>query len=379
MNISDSERIAFVLEKDLKMKPAKNLQEADLVVVNMCSVRQSAVDRVFGLKNKLKGKEVLITGCILKKDKTALEKIFEIQTDRPIYRSDQILDKKNIVAHIPIMTGCNNFCSYCVVPYTRGREKSRSKKEIICEIKTMVNNGAKEIWLLGQNVNSYKYGFSDLLKSANKIPGKFWIRFTSSHPKDFSDQIIEVMRNCKKVTPYLNLPAQSGDDEILNKMNRPYKINDYIEIIKKVRKKIPDICLSADFIVGFPGETKKHFNNTKKLFEEVKYDMAYINKYSPRAGTAASKMENNISIEEKKEREKILNNILRKNALENNQKFVGKTEEVLPTKSKGGFLFGKSYHYKTVKFVGSKNMVGNFCKVKITKALPWGLKGEYVK
>jgi tRNA-2-methylthio-N6-dimethylallyladenosine synthase len=209
MNASDSEKISLVFENK-GYKEALKLDQANLVVVNMCSVRQSAVNRVYGVLEKLKKSKAktILTGCILKKDKKKFEKLF-----------DQIIDIKeltknikyhNISGYVPIMTGCNNFCSYCVVPYTRGREISRQTKEIICEVEKLVKRGVKEIWLLGQNVNSYKYDFPKLLKRINKIPGKFWIRFTSSHPKDFSDDLIKAMKQFRKITPYLNLPVQSG-------------------------------------------------------------------------------------------------------------------------------------------------------------------------
>jgi tRNA-2-methylthio-N6-dimethylallyladenosine synthase len=371
MNEADSERIISLYENK-GYKACQKIEQADLVIVNMCSVRQSAVDRVIGLKPKLKGKKTILTGCILKKDKAILSKIF-----------DEIIDIKDIKAKpihlnkysisIPIMTGCNNFCSYCVVPYTRGREKSTPAKDIIKEI-----NGYKEIWLLGQNVNSYKdIGFANLLKEINKIKREFWVRFTSSHPKDFSDDVIKAMK--EKITPYLNLPVQSGDDKILKKMNRPYTIKKYKNIIKKVRKQIPNITISTDVIVGFPGETKAQFNNTAKLFREIKYDMAYINKYSPRAGTAAFNLKDDISPKEKKNREKILTEILKQTALENNKKHIDKTTEVLVDSYKDGYCIGKSYHYKTVKFKGKKSFIGIFIKVKITEALPWSLKGEIKK
>ncbi len=381
MNKSDSERIANVLESK-KYEPASKIDEADLIVVNMCSVRQSAVDRVYGLLPKIKnlpvGRRTILTGCILKKDRRKLSKEF-----------DEVVEIKNLIkdikpkysnkfsALVPIMRGCNNFCAYCVVPYTRGKEVSRPAEEIICEIKKLIKQGCKEIWLLGQNVNSYSdISFLQLLRKINDIPGKFWIRFTSSHPKDFSEELIKTMKDCKKVTPYLNLPVQTGDDEILKKMNRPYSTTRYKNIIKKVRKEIPNICLSTDVIVGFPGETKKQFENTVKLFRKIKYDMAYINKYSLRAGTAAAKLKDNVPAKEKKRREKTLNEILKQTALANNKKYTGKTIEVLPTNYKDKFLFGKSFHYKTVKFKGQKNLIGKFAKIKITDALTWGLKGK---
>jgi len=371
MNEADSERIAGFFENQ-GYKACQKIEQADLVIVNMCSVRQSAVDRVIGLKPKIKGKKSILTGCMLKKDKAKLSKIFnEIIDIKDIKAKPIHLSKFSI--SIPIMTGCNNFCSYCVVPYTRGREKSRPAKNIIKEI-----NGYKEIWLLGQNVNSYKdIGFANLLKKIHKLKCKFWVRFTSSHPKYFSDDIIKQIKG--KITPYLNLPVQSGDNTVLKKMNRPYTIKQYKEIIKKVRKQIPDITISTDIIVGFPGETKAQFNNTAKLFEEIKFDMAYINKYSPRAGTAAFKLKDNVSPQEKKNRERILTEILKQTALENNKKHINKIEEVLVNDYKKGYCIGKSYHYKTVKFKGKKSYIGKFVKVKITDALSWGLKGKYAK
>jgi len=261
-----------------------------------------------GLVPKLKNKKTILTGCILKKDRQKFSKLF-----------DEIIDIKkitkksgNLSGFVPIMSGCNNFCSYCVVPYTRGRETSRPVKEIICEVKKLVKNGVKEIWLLGQNVNSYKYNFAKLLRKINEIPGNFSIRFMSSHPKDFSDELIKTMAKCKKVAKYLNLPVQSGDNEILKKMNRPYTVEQYKNLVKKIRKRIPDINLSTDVIVGFPGETKKQFENTVKLFKEIKYNIAYINKYSSRYGTAASKLEDDVPIKEKKRREKVLQKIINK-------------------------------------------------------------------
>jgi len=414
MNKSDSERIARVLE-EMNCEPATKIELADLVVVNMCSVRQSAVDRVWGLEPKLKKLKkrnpefkTVLTGCILKKDRKKLKRKFDYLMDiKDLPNLPKILNlaprreekdylkirpkhSSNFSAHVPITVGCNNFCSYCVVPYTRGREVSRPAGEILCEVKNLVKRGYKEIWLLGENVNSYintqrtmnneqKINFPKLLRMVNAIPGNFWVRFTSSHPKDLSDELIEVMANCKKVTKYLNLPVQSGDNEILKKMRRLYTVRHYKNLVKKIRNKIPQITLSTDVIVGFPGETRKHFGNTCKLFEEIKFDMAYIAKYSPRPGTAASKMQDNVPDNEKNRREKILTEILKRSAQENNKKFIGKTIVVLPQKQKKGFLIGKSKKYKTVKFKGDEKLIGNFIKVKITNAFPWGLKGKLCK
>lgn len=313
MNEADSERIASAMESK-NYEPALDMNKADLVVVNMCSVRQSAVDRVHGIINKLENSKTktILTGCVLKKDRNKFRKLFDEVVDIKDFYKQSHDSVSDTAAVVPIMTGCNNFCSYCVVPYTRGREKSRPSEEIICEVKKLIEKGHKEIWLLGQNVNSYSdIPFSELLRKINNISGKFLIKFTSSHPKDLSDDLIETIKKCDKVAKYLNLPVQSGDDEILKKMNRPYTVKQYMDLIKKIRKEIPDIDLSTDVIVGFPGETKEQFENTAKLFKEVKYNMAYINKYSPRYGTASEKLEDDVPPKEKKRREKVLEEIIK--------------------------------------------------------------------
>ncbi len=406
MNISDSDRIASVLES-IGYNLASNINEANLVVVNMCSVRQSAVDRIFGLVENIKKLKrtpfTVLTGCILEKDKRKFSKEFNCVVDiKDIVKLPEILGQKekielinyfnitpkfsDFIAYIPIMTGCNNYCAYCVVPYVRGKEISRPIKEIIKEVKTAIKNGAKEIWLLGQNVNSFaadnkkskKPGkhFADLLKEVNKIEGDFWIKFTSSHPKDFSEDIIKAIKTSKKVAKYLNLPIQAGDDAILKKMNRPYTIEQYKKIIRKVRKAMPDITLSTDIIVGFPGETKKHFKNSVNLFKEIKFDMAYLNKYSQRHGTAAAKMKDNVTKAEKDKREKELNEVLKETAFQNNKKHIGEKETVLVLEQKKDFYMGKTEGNKTIKIIGANCRIGDFVMVKITNALPWGLEGK---
>ncbi len=317
MNKSDSERIASILEEK-RYKKASKINEADLIVVNMCSVRQSAVDRVYGLIpkfKKIKAKTIL-TGCILNKDRAKFVKGF-----------DQILKFNDLLryqpkrqdestAYVPISNGCNNFCTYCVVPFTRGPLVCRNHEEILEEVKNATQRGFKEVWLLGQNVNDYTspadstINFPKLLKLVNDVPGDFQIRFTSPNPKNFSDELIGVMAKSKKVAKYLNLPVQSGDNEILKKMNRPYTVEQYKDLVKKIRQKIPEINLSTDVIVGFPGETKEQFENTTKLFKEIKFNIAYIAKYSPRPGTAAWKMKDDVPLVEKKRREKCLENLL---------------------------------------------------------------------
>lgn len=430
MNKSDSERMAAFLEK-IGYKMALKENEANLILVNMCSVRQAAVDKIFGLMNnfqKLKKKnknfKTILTGCVVKSDRKSFKKGFDFILDiknlknwqnilgkNPVFsgkKEDGKDDYLNILpkyetdfrAFIPISSGCNNFCTYCVVPYTRGTLYCRDHKEILKEVKNIIKKGYKEIWLLGQNVNNYysptkqSVNFAKLLKMINNIPGNFWIRFTSPHPKDFSDELIKNMAKCKKMTPYLNLPVQSGNNEVLKRMNRPYNIEKYKSLVKKIRNAFKkyrsglekEVAISTDIIVGFPGETKKQFENTAKLFKQMKFDMAYIAKYSPRPGTPAAKMQNNVSPKEKERRWKFLNKILKEIALMNNKKCIGKEVEVLLEESKNNYLVGKSRHYKTVKIlmpdteykIQNTNWVGKIIKAKIINAHSFGLEGKLV-
>jgi len=427
MNKSDSERIANLLE-EMNYQKASKENEADLIIVNMCSVRQSAVDRVYGLAKKFKKLKTensklktLLTGCISKKDFKKFKNFFDIilpiktlpkwpkllKKEKIYFYPDQRDEKfnkefdafylslkskfsKNFSVFIPISTGCDNFCTFCIVPFVRGPLICRDHKEILKETKEAIENGAKEIWLLGQNVNDYhsptqdSINFAKLLKMVNEIEGNFWIRFTSPHPKNFSDELIETLAKCQKITPYLNLPLQSGDDKILKRMNRNYTTKEYENIIRKIRKAFKkyrrglerEVAISTDIIVGFPGETEKNFKNTLKFFKKMKFDMAYIAKYSPRPGTAAEKMADDVPNEEKEKRWKILNQILHKIALERNKKFKRKTIEVLVEEKKDRFLIGKSRHYKTVKFEGERKLIGEFTKTKIVKVNSFGLNGK---
>lgn len=433
MNKSDSERIAGMLES-LGYKKASCENEADLVVLNTCVVRQSAQDRVCGkLKNLEKIKKqnpkfkTCVTGCMAslypEKIKDKADLVFSIE-DLPKLSQllknikYQILNTKhsnhdpkydyldikpahstNYHAFIPIMTGCNNFCSYCVVPYARGRERSRPVEEIVKEITDLVKKGYKAITLVGQNVNSYQgklkacpersrrvksqkskvVDFPTLLKMVNNIPGHLWIWFVTSHPKDMSDELINTIAKCKKVCPYIHLPVQSGNNQILKAMNRGYTAEKFVRLVKKIREKISDCALSTDIIVGFPGETKKQFQDTVDIFKKMKFDMAYISQYSPRPKTAAYKLKDDIFLCEKKRRKKILTETLKKTALENNKKLVGKIIGVLVEKSKDGFGIGKTKSLKTVRFKSNKNLVGQTAKIKITQAMSWRLEGEYVK
>jgi tRNA-2-methylthio-N6-dimethylallyladenosine synthase len=378
-NFSDSERLASILDK--KYSRASNKKDADLIIINCCSIRQSAVDRVYGQIKETSAK-VIVTGCVLEHDRKKISSLAQFLTLSQFLEKDQDffetkpLRESSFSALIPIMNGCDNFCTYCAVPYTRGREKSRTIKEIVNETTKAIKQGYKEIWLLGQNVNSYQPCFSSLLKSVADIPGDFWLRFTSSHPKDFDQKTIQTMKESAKVCQYLNLPVQSGDDQILKKMNRPYTVSQYKECVYQLKKAIPEVFLSTDVIVGFPGETEKQFQNTIKLFKELRFNMAYISRYSVRPGTQASLLKDNVSLSQKKKREEKLNNVLKKISLEENKKLVKKKVQVLIDKKRKEFVWGKTKNYHTVKLEGDSDLIGKFIDVEITEALPWGLKGK---
>ncbi len=438
MNYSDSERIAGLLEKN-GLKSASKISEADLVVFNTCGVRQMAEDRVYGQIHNIhktwgmkhRTKKIVMTGCLAnRKDvqrrlKNKVDLFFPISNfdifeNWIIKNSFKIPAQKNITekesiaylstnpkhtskyqAYVPIMTGCNNFCAYCVVPYARGQEVSRPVEEIIKEVKSLIKRGYKEIILLGQNVNSYqnkKTNFPQLLKKINFIPGNFWISFISNHPKDFSDELIETATKLKKVCEFIHLPIQSGDSKILEKMNRKYTAAHYLSLVKKIKigfkKNKPNkvYSITSDIIVGFPGETKKQFLESAEIMKKVGYDMVFFGQYSPRPGTVAWKMKDSVSKKEKVIREQCLNEILKKSALKNNRTYVGKTLEVLVDKDpvkfakanngarKNGFYFGRTRTMKNVKIVSAReNLVGKIIKAKITKANIWNLEGATIK
>jgi tRNA-2-methylthio-N6-dimethylallyladenosine synthase len=406
MNQSDAERIAGLFGS-LGILRADSMADADIFVCIMCSVRQMAVDRIFGLAKKINefkkanpNFKSILTGCVVESDKLRFIKIFDHILDIkkldgwpnqigiiPCESPALTRDEPRFSALIQISEGCDNYCSYCVVPYTRGSLISRPAKGILNEVRRAIKNGAKEIWLLGQNVNNYRSGkvnFAKLLRMVNDISGGFWIRFTSPHPKDFTDETVEAMAKCEKVTPYLNLPIQSGDDAILRVMKRPYTVAQYKSLVKKLRSAFKkcrrgleaQLAISTDVIVGFPGETKKQFQNTAKTFTTVKYDMAYIAQYSPRNGTAATKLCDNVPPMEKKHREEIINNIVKKTALAHNKKYLGKTVSVLIDSAKGRYMLGKARSYKTVKFPNNGHAKpGDIVKVRVTKVMDFALIG----
>ncbi len=425
MNRSDSERLASALET-LGYSLVKKNKVPDLLIFNSCSVRQSAIDRIYGqmgkfigLKKKNPEFKAIVTGCILPKDRKKFFKGFDLVFNiKDLDKLADLLSKKKTFplpvltkgkqptqaeidyfrirpkyqnkfsALVPISFGCNRFCSYCAVPYTRGPEVNRPAKEILCEVKNLIRCGYREVWLLGQTVSSWRdphnkrYKFVDLLRDIEEIPEKFWTRFESSYILDFDDELIDFLAKAKKVNNYLNLPLQSGSDRILKKMNRKYAVKQYLEILKKMKAKIPDFSFSTDIIVGFCGETEKDFQKTYNVFAKIKPTMAFIAQYSSRPGTVAEKlMEDSVPLKIKKQRFRQLTDLLRKTAKENLAKEVGKILEVLvdsylPERKES---LSKTRNFKTVRFKSQKNLCGKFVKVKILKAREFELEGRSEK
>jgi len=401
MNSSDAQRIDSVLA-DLGFKKTDSDATADVIVVVACSVRQAGINRIYSKTHQWQERRqkgdlyMILTGCVLGDDAKKLKEKFDLilpvneigklpqklanlsPLDVDSYFHIKASHGSKFQAYVPIMTGCDNYCSYCVVPYVRGREQSRPVHEIVAECRDLIDDGYKEVTLLGQNVNSYSsdgYDFPTLLSKIDDLTGDYWLRFVTSHPKDLSNELIKVMASGNHIMPYLHLPVQSGDEDILRAMNRGYSLKNYVKLVKKLRQAIPEIMLSTDVIVGFPGESKEQFQNTVKLFEEVKFDVAYISQYSERSGTAAARLEDDVVKAEKKRRKNELNEALRKTALGHNKKLVGQTVKVLVEGHKKDNCLGKTAGFKIVKFAGGKDLVGQFVQIKIEKAGAWGLLG----
>ena len=420
MNKVDSERLAAFLES-AGYKLSASTDKAGVIIINTCGVRQMAEDRVYGLVNtirlKNKAAKIVIAGCLSQRLDVQKRLLGRVDLFLPISEMPRLLDflsgreftpffsldevrlkqgekylailpkhASAFTAYVPIGNGCNNFCAYCVVPYARGREVYRPAREVLQEVKELAAKGYKEIVLIAQNVNSYQdknYDFPKLLKAAIKVPGDFWLRFSSSHPKDMSDELIRVFASSDKVCAHLHLAAQSGDDEILKAMNRKYTAAHFEALIKKVRAAKPGCVITTDVIVGFPGETKTQFNHTAQLFKRVKFDLAYIAEYSPRPGTVSWKMKDNVPPAEKSRRAKMINEILKETALKNNESYRGQTLKVLVEgKNKRGKYYGKTGSYKMVLINGAKagkSLVGKFVSVKIEHAYEFGLEGDILK
>lgn len=442
MNYSDSERMEAYLEA-LGFNKVDNYKEADLIMFNTCSIRQKAEDRVYGYMLQVAAQKqenpdlmVVVTGCMVRKSSSKYsakrDQLFQrmreldvaLKTDElpklaqltrevnPEFQIKEIPEEgledyfqisathsshqSKSQAFVAISNGCDKFCTYCIVPYSRGREKSRKIEDIIQECTELADNGCKEVTLIGQTVNSYglskhddenetfkhldaKEPFVYLLEELDKLYAKGLkrVRFTSPHPCDMSDQLIEAMNTLKTQMPYLHLPVQSGDDRTLKRMNRNYTIEHYKDIIQKLRAKNPDISISTDVIVGFCGETEEEFETTYKFFEEMGFEHGYLAQYSQRTGTTAAKfIKDDIPAAVKKERWHKLNELLKVNSEKAHKRFIGRTVEVLVEEQNGETCLGRDANFKTVQFQSGRNLLGEIVPVKVTGQLPWLLEGE---
>ncbi|MFC1952106.1 tRNA (N6-isopentenyl adenosine(37)-C2)-methylthiotransferase MiaB [Chloroflexota bacterium] len=402
MNKAESERLGSYLEQ-LGYQPTPATEEADLVVLNSCVVRQSAEDRVVSKLNALKplkrlrpGLTLAVTGCLvdsevdrLKKDFPQVDYFFK-PGDYPRWlekaEPDQVLPQHPPPStFVSIIQGCNNFCSYCIVPYRRGREKSRPVEEIADEVKELVHRGVKEVTLLGQNVDSYgrdlldQPDLADLLTKLNTIDGLARIRFLTNHPKDMSTKLIEAIAYLDKVCELISLPVQSGDNDILKTMRRGYTVEQYRHLISQIRSKIPVVALSTDVIVGFPSESSQQFQQTVNLLSELRFDTVHVAVYSPRPGTIASgQFEDNIPLAEKKERLQIIEQLQGGIATEINARLLGKTTEVLVEGKKKDKWQGRTQSGKLVFFSNNHDLIGQLVKIRIEKTSPWALQGKIV-
>jgi tRNA-2-methylthio-N6-dimethylallyladenosine synthase len=421
-NEADSEKLRGMLIL-MGYTITSSAEDADIILVNTCAVREhaelKALSVVGGYKHlKAKKPDLLIgvCGCMTAQEHraeeiknrypyvdftlepSAIQHLPQLVYERLCGKRRRFLygtDVFDVVegvtperelshrAWVSIMHGCNNFCSYCIVPYVRGRERSRSSQDVLEEVRSLVENGCKDITLLGQNVNSYSSDcdFATLIERICKIDGDFLVRFMTSHPKDVPDRLIEVMKNEKKVAPHFHLPIQSGSDRILEKMNRHYDISHYMEIVKKLRQSIPDICLTSDIIVGFPTETEEDFSDTLKMLEDVRFDMVYSFIYSKRKGTPAAEEEQQIDEKTKSERFSRLLELQENISLECNRSYEGKVYRVLvDSESKNaGIYSGRTETNKLVHFAAQKEMIGTYVEVFIERADPFALHGYIIK
>jgi tRNA-2-methylthio-N6-dimethylallyladenosine synthase len=427
MNEHDSETIAGILE-NMGYTATDKEKEADIVLYNTCAVRENAEDKVFGhlgaLKNvKVERPDMVIGVCgCMPQDESVVNRILTKYQHvdlvfgthnihrLPILLRDALFNKEMVVevwakegdvienmpkvrqgglkAWVNIMYGCDKFCTYCIVPYTRGKERSRQPQDVIAEVRDLARQGYKEITLLGQNVNAYgkdligdNYLFGDLMDDMRKIDVPR-IRFTTSHPRDFDDHLIEVLAKGGNLCEHIHLPCQSGSSEVLKSMARKYTREQYLELVHKIKMAIPNAVLTTDIIVGFPGETEEQFQETLSLVEEVRYDAAYTFIYSPRHGTPAADMQDDISEEVKKERLQRLMKIVNRIAREKNEEMRGQVVEVLvegESKNNPDVLSGRTRGNKLVHFVAPKNCIGKLIHVKITEPQTWVLKGDVVE
>ncbi|HKL74495.1 MAG TPA: tRNA (N6-isopentenyl adenosine(37)-C2)-methylthiotransferase MiaB [Halanaerobiales bacterium] len=426
MNVHDSEKLAGMLE-NMGYEKTENKNKADIILFNTCAIRENAELKVFGkvgsLKNLKKENPELIIGiggCMMQVDeivnkihekypyvdlvfgthnihkvpelineiKAQKEKVYEVWPEADGLIPDTPVKRQgDYKAWVTIIQGCNNFCSYCIVPHVRGRERSRNLNDIVKEVKNIVEDGIKEITLLGQNVNSYgndldnNVNFAMLLSKLNKIEGLKRIRFMTSHPKDLDLEVIKTIKNNNKICEHFHLPVQSGSTKILKKMNRGYTRDEYIELVNMIRNEINNPSITTDFIVGFPGETEKDFEKTIDLVKKLRFDMAFTFSYSPRENTRAAKMNDQIDEEVKDTRLKKLMSIQNEISLEENKRFLGETVEVLvegESKNNPETFMGRSRRNKLIIFPKEDGIKGKIVDVKINNVKSWTLYGEIV-
>ena len=421
MNVHDSENIKAILEM-MAYEETENMKDADLVLLNTCAIRENAHNKMFGFLGRVKHMKeerphviTAICGCMAQEENVVdtlrnkykwVDIVFGTHNiNRLPYLLDNTLRRKEqeievfsvegeVIENIPvkrdskykawvnIMYGCDKFCTYCIVPYTRGKQRSRKPEYIIDEVNDLIKNGYQEVTLLGQNVNAYGkdldlgYTMGNLLEDIAKtnIPR---IRFMTSHPWDFDDKMISVIKRYDNIMPAIHLPLQSGSDKILKLMGRRYTKDKYLELVHKLKAEIPNLMLSTDIIVGFPGETEEDFLNTLEVVDECKYDLAYTFIFSPREGTPAARMKDDTPLSVKEQRLYHLNEIVNKYANENNQKYLGKTVKVLiEGKSDKGNLMGYTETMKLVNVDGSPDNIGKIVDVEITDIKTWSLDGK---
>ena len=433
LNENDSEKLCGMLEK-MGYTRTEDVQEADINLFNTCCVRENAEDKLFGKLGELKrikekkGTIIAIGGCMMQEkhitdkikesypfvdiifgthtlykfpedlframeEKRKIEDVLDI--DGEIHEGLPIKRNSDIKASVTIMNGCNNFCTYCIVPYVRGRERSRSPRAIIEEVRELAKKGYKEITLLGQNVNSYlrvekekniefeEYegvnSFATLLHALNKVDGIERIRFVSPHPKDFTDDVIDAIATCEKVCKLVHLPLQSGNTKVLKEMNRKYTKKQYLELVEKMKKIIPNLTLSTDIIVGFPGESDEEFEDTLDVVRKVKFEQVYMFIYSRRVGTPGDRMPNQIPEDVKHKRFNKLKELVESQIEENNQKYVGTIQKVLvegTSKTNENMLTGRTDSNKVVIFEGDKSLINKIINLKIVSEHMWYLKGN---
>ncbi len=435
LNENDSEKLSGMIE-DMGYLYTQNFNDANLVIFNTCCVRENAEDKLFGKLGELKKikqeKEIIIAigGCMMQ-EKNMTDKIHEsypfvdiifgthtlhkfpedlynilknkkkikdiVDIDGKIYEGLPIKRDNNLKASITIMYGCNNFCTYCIVPYVRGRERSRHPKDILEEIENLAKQGYKEIILLGQNVNSYLVAekwketgeeykginsFATLLNAINKINGIERIRFISPHPKDFTDDVIEAIAKCEKVCKLIHLPLQSGSTKILKSMNRKYSKEQYLTLVEKMQNKIPNLTLSTDVIVGFAGETEEDFKDTLSVINKVKFEQVYMFIYSIREGTPGAEMKNQVPDEIKHIRFNKLKTLVESQIEINNQKYIGTTQKILvegKSKNNQQMYTGRTDSNKVVILDGTDRLIGKVINVKIVSEHMWYLKGKLIE